>query len=128
MAIASDDVALLVDHEACLVHVHVLATLVFAKQKLNLAVSVPIKDSHNLLKLKCLAIVVVKLGHEASELQELTVVKSLDAVLVDKASLIVQEEALKRDKSTKLINVLATSLVLLEAQRVLNVVEEEGSK
>lgn len=35
---------------------------------------------------------------------------------------------MKRDESTKLVNILATALALVEAQRVLNIIVEEGAK
>lgn len=94
VTVASNDVALLVDHKARLVHVHVLSSLILTQEKLDVATLIPIKDSHDFLQLERLAIVVVQLGHEATELAELLVIESLATVLVDDAVLGVDQEAL----------------------------------
>ena len=100
MTITSDDVPFLIDHEASLVHVYVVALLIFAKQELYLTGAVPVKDTHDFLELKSLPIVVKHLGHKTTKLLELHVVKTFDTVLVHDAALLVNHESLHRHEST----------------------------
>ena len=100
MAISSHYVAFLVDHETCLVYVDIFSTFILAKKQLNITSTVAIKDTHNFLKLKCLSIVVVELGHEASKLSELLPVEALDSIFIDDATLVINQEALKGYIST----------------------------
>jgi hypothetical protein len=55
------------------------------------------------LNIKLFALVIVELGHGASKLSELKVVESLDALLVDQASLGIHEEALHGHLTAKLV-------------------------
>ena len=89
MAISGHNVTPLVDHEASLVHINILTALVLTQEQLDVAPAVAIKDSHHLLKLKGLAIVVVELGHEATKLAELLPVEPLDSIFVNNAALLV---------------------------------------
>ena len=100
VAISSHYVAFLVDHEPCLVYVDIFSTFILAKKQLNITSTVAIKDTHNFLKLKCLSIVVVELGHEASKLSELLPVEALDSIFIDDATLVINQEALKGYIST----------------------------
>ena len=63
VSVACADIASLVDHEASLVHIDVLASVIFANKQLDTAVVVPIEDPHDLLELKGLPIVVEELRH-----------------------------------------------------------------
>ena len=58
MAIFSHNISFLVDHEAGLVHIDIIAALIFAKQELNVALAVSIKHTHYFLQFKGLPIVV----------------------------------------------------------------------
>jgi hypothetical protein len=89
MAISGHNVTPLIDHKASLVNIDILSALVLTQEQLDVAPAVAIKDSHYLLKLKGLAIVVVELGHEATELAELLPVKPLDSIFVYNAALLV---------------------------------------
>lgn len=128
VTIASDDIPLLIDHEASLVHVYVVALLIFAEQELNLTRAVPVKDTHDFLDLESLPVVVKHLGHETAKLLELHVVKTLDTVLVHDAALLVNHESLHRHEPTQLVNETITSLPFIEAQRVLWVFIEERAE
>ena len=128
MAIPSHNVTLLVDHEACLVDIYFTSTLVLAHQELNEAITVAIKNSHDLLQLKCLAIIVEKFWHETSELSELSKVESLNSKLINYAAILVYKETLERYKTTKLIDMAACTLGFLETQWILTVVVEECAK
>ena len=94
VTIASDNIALFIDHETCLIDIDVLALLVLAKKELDISRSVSVKHSHDLLQLKRLSIVIEKLGHQAAELLELLVVETLDPILVDDTSFFIDHEAL----------------------------------
>lgn len=90
MAIFRDNVASLVDHESRFVDIYFASFLVLAHQELDETFAVAIKHAHDLLQFKRLAIVVEEFWHEASELAELSVVKPLNAMLVDDAAILVQ--------------------------------------
>lgn len=128
VSIASHDITLCVYHETSFVNVDILSSLILAQEKLDVAFFISVEDSHDLLQFKCLAIVVVEFGHEASKLIKLSPVESLDSVLVNNIACFVDKETLQVNRPAKLINVAATTLVLLETQGVLNVVVEERTQ
>lgn len=123
-----DDVTRFVNHEASLVHEDILTSLVFASQFANAAIFVAIKDAHDLLNLKSFALVVVHLWHEASERFELASGEDLAATLVDQVSLLVMHKALQSDLSAQLVVVFALLLSLVEGERIIKVVIEEGTQ
>ena len=128
VAFTSHDISFLVNHETSLVNVDLIALFILAKQNLGGTVVVTIKDSHDLLKLEGLSVVVEQLGHKTIESFELLEVESLDAILVKNTTLSIDHETLEVDIPTEFINFLSISLIFLETQRVLNVFVEEGAK
>jgi len=94
MAVACHNIASLVDHEAGFVDIDIFTFLILAQQQLDIAAAVTIKDTHNFLKLERLAIIVIKLGHEASKLSELLPIESLNHSFVYDAALLIDQETL----------------------------------
>ena len=80
------------------------------------------------MQLESLSIVVEQFGHQATELAELGPVKPLDPMLIYDTSILVNQEALQRNETAELVNDTATSLRLLEAEWVLNIVVEERTE
>lgn len=95
VTITGHDVAPLVDHETSLVHIDIFASIVPTQQELDSALAIPVEDTHDFLQLKGLPIVVVQLGHEATELAELAPVKSFDAISSDDTAVCISQEALE---------------------------------
>ncbi len=106
MTISCHNVASLVDHETSLVDIDVLASLVFAEQKLDGPALVPIKHSYDLLQFKSFTIVVVELGHQTSKLTELLGIKALDTVLIDDVLILIHQKALQGNVSKRSIKMV----------------------
>ena len=127
MTIVCHNVASPVDHEAGLVDVYFVTVLIASKQELDITITVPIEHAHDLLQLKCFPVVVEQLGQKTSKLAELRLIKPLDTMLIDNASIFVNKEALQRDGSAELVNNSTATMCLLEAKLVLNIIVEEGT-
>ena len=94
MTVPGHNVPSIVDHEASFVDIDIFTFLILAQQQLDIAAAVTIKDTHNFLKLERLAIIVIKLGHEASKLSELLPIESLNHSFVYDAALLIDQETL----------------------------------
>ena len=114
MSLMSHNIASFVDHKASLIDVDFVSTFVTTEQELDVTVTITVEHTHNLLQLESLSVVVEELGHQASKLLELAPIKSLDPILINHATILIDQEALERNKTAEFINVSTTTLSLLE--------------